>query len=84
MAKLNVTQPDGGNAIFNTVTDEFIEFHAGVREFAETMAWDVAMRHAIGAGMAITSCVQTAIELRLVSREQCQKTLQDLEVDFEA
>lgn len=34
MARLNVAQPNGENAIFNTVTDEFVAFNTDVREFA--------------------------------------------------
>lgn len=84
MARLNVAQPNGGNAIFNTVADEFVSFDAEVREFAESMPWECALRHAIGAGMRIAGGVQTAIDLGLVSREHCEKLLQDMEADFGA
>lgn len=81
MARLNVEQPDGGNAIFNTVTDEFVEFDADT-SFADSIEWNDALRHAIGACMGISEGVEKAISLGLVSREECEAILKKAEKEF--
>jgi hypothetical protein len=84
MARVNVVQPNGMNAIFNTVTDEFVEFNTDVREFADSITWEDALRYAIGAGMQISSGVHRAIALGLVSLEHCEKILQAEKEEFDA
>lgn len=76
MAILNVAQPDGGNAIFSTVIDDFVLFNSEPR-FADSMEWDTALRYAIGAVMDISLGVEQAITLGLVSRETCEMILKE-------
>lgn len=84
MARLNVAQPDGGNAIFDTVSDRFVEFNAECRQFAGSLGWEDALRTEIGAAMQLSGGVQEAIDRGLVSREYCEQVLRDLSVDLGA
>lgn len=83
MAILNVTQPDGGNALFNTVTDKFVAFNAGIREFSDFITWEDALEASIGATMNISEDIEQAIALCLVPRDRCEQILQILNDDFD-
>lgn len=82
--RVNVQQPDGGNAIFNTVTDQFVEFDSPIREYSETYDWQDALYMAIGAEMRISDSVQMAIDKGLVSKARCEIILKEMEESFDA
>ena len=75
--RVNVKQPDGNNAIFDTITDSFLEFNADIRENAETYEWISALSMAIGAKMCITEDIYKAIDLGLTSKVECEELLKE-------
>lgn len=75
MAVLNVRQPGGGVALFNTISDRFVSFNAEPRGCADYIEWRDALDAALGRDMEVGADVRQAIALGLVSEAACGDVL---------